>query len=270
MVAAARTEPDTAGARLASARERLGLSLDQVADQLKLDRHTVVALEAGDHHGIGATVFVRGFLRRYAALVGESAADIEALYARRPDAEARPDLSKTGMQRIEPAAFRPNLGVLPALIAALALAIAGAGWWAMWSKSHVRAPASSALPAPPAPVAATGASGPASAAAAATSPRAATEVKAAGLPGHQRLQLTFAGECWAEIYDARGIRLFFGFGHADATQEISGVAPFRLVLGNVDAVSLNVEGVSVSLPASVSGERVRILLSANGAVAAIP
>ena len=32
MSAAARTEPDTAGARLASARERQGLSLDQVAD----------------------------------------------------------------------------------------------------------------------------------------------------------------------------------------------------------------------------------------------
>ncbi len=84
MVAAVRTEPETAGARLASARERLGLSLDQVADHLKLDRHTVVALEEGDHRAIGAAVFVRGFLRRYAALVGEPPAEIEALYARRP------------------------------------------------------------------------------------------------------------------------------------------------------------------------------------------
>ena len=134
MSAAVRTEADTAGARLASARQRQGMSLDQVADHLKLDRHTVVALEEGDHRVIGASVFVRGFLRRYAALVGESPADIEALYALRPDAESRPDLSKIGMHRIEPEAFRPSLGVRPALITALALAIAGAGWWAMYSK----------------------------------------------------------------------------------------------------------------------------------------
>src|SRR3954469_4047108 len=123
MVAAARTEAETAGARLARARERAGMSLDQVAEHLKLDRHTVVALEEGDHRSIGAAVFVRGFLRRYAALVGEPAGEIEALYARRADAEEQPGLSKTAMHRIEPATFRPRLGVLPVLIAALALAI---------------------------------------------------------------------------------------------------------------------------------------------------
>ena len=96
MVAAARTEPDTAGARLASARERSACRVDQVADQLKLDPDTVMALEEGDHRAIGAAVFVRGFLRRYATLVGESPAEIEALYARRPDAESQPDLSQDG------------------------------------------------------------------------------------------------------------------------------------------------------------------------------
>jgi hypothetical protein len=45
----------------------LGLSLDQVADHLKLDRHGRCARE-GDHRAISAAVFVRGFLRRYAAL----------------------------------------------------------------------------------------------------------------------------------------------------------------------------------------------------------
>ena len=63
---------------MAIERERIGWALEQVADQLKLDRYTVVALEQDDYRAIGATVFVRGFLRRYAALVGESPAEIEA------------------------------------------------------------------------------------------------------------------------------------------------------------------------------------------------
>ena len=97
-------------------------------------RGTVVALEADDHRAIGAAVFVRGFLRRYAALVGEPAAEIEALYAKRPDAELRPDLSKTGMHRIAPAAQGSRLGLVPAVIAAVVLSIAGAVWWAMRAK----------------------------------------------------------------------------------------------------------------------------------------
>jgi cytoskeleton protein RodZ len=267
MVAAVRTEPDTAGARLASARERLGLSLDQVADHLKLDRHMVVALEEGDYRAIGASVFVRGFLRRYAALVGESASEIEALYAQLPDAEARPDLSKTGMQRIEPAAFRPSLGVLPALIAALVLAIAGAAWWAMWSKPHVAAPASNALPQPGAPASAAPGVAPT---VAASAELAAPEAKSVPLAGRRVLQLIFSGECWAEIYDARGVRLYFGFGHAGTTQELSGVAPFRITLANASAVTVAMEGVAIGLPTNVPGQRMHVLLSANGTVAPIP
>lgn len=225
MVAAVRTEPETAGARLASARERLGLSLDQVADHLKLDRHMVVALEEGDHRAIGAAVFVRGFLRRYAALVGESSAEIEALYARRPDAEAQPDLSKTGMHRIEPASFRPRLGVLPALIAALVLAIAGAAWWVLYARPHARPAPPAALPAAAAPAPPTGVGLPANDSAA-SAQLVPAETKPEALPGRHKLQLSFIGECWAEVYDARGVRLFSGFGHAGTSQELSGVAPF--------------------------------------------
>ncbi len=270
MVAAVRTEPETAGARLASARQRLGLSLDQVADHLKLDPDTVAALERGDHRAIGAAVFVRGFLRRYATLVGESAADIEALYAQQPDAEARPDLSKTGMHRIEPAAFRPRLGVWPALVAALALAVAGAGWWAMYSKPQRHTTAGSSLPAPGALAPAPPAQGPPVTAAGASAEPAAADARPESVPGRRKLQLNFTGECWAEIYDARGWRLFFGFGHAGTSLELSGVAPFRLVLGHGEAVALAMDGAPVSLPSGPPGQRVRILLGVNGAATALP
>ena len=266
-------DADSAGARLSRARARLGLSVEEVADQLKLDPHTIVALEADDHHAIGATVFVRGFLRRYAALVGESPAEIEALYARLPDSGFQPDLSKTGMHRIAPASFRPKIRPGPALVATLALIATGTAWWALRTRPAPVAPApASRQPIPAAAAGAPGATGatPAGdvavpATGAATTPDEPTVV----VPGRRRVRVAFSGECWAEIYDARGFRLFFGFGHAGTAQELSGVPPFRVVLANAEAVTLAVEGVAVSLPASAPGERVRILLGANGATTAL-
>jgi cytoskeleton protein RodZ len=269
MPAAVPKDADSAGARLARARARLGLSVDEVAEQLKLDPHTVVALEAGDFRSIGATVFVRGFLRRYAALVGEPAADIEALYSSLPGAESQPDLSRTGMHRIAPPRIRRRIGTVPALIAALVLVIAAAAWWAMRSRPAPLPQAASvvAIPAaPPAPIrtgqgSPVGAPGEPAATPAADTPWPATTIR-------RRVRLSFSGECWAELYDARGVRLFFGFGHAGTSQEFTGTPPFRAVLANVEAVSVALEGAPVQLPASAPGERVRISLAANGSVTA--
>jgi len=103
----------SAGARLAQARERLGLSQEQVADKLKLDTHTVVALEAGDYRVIGAAVFVRGFLRRYAQLVGDSPAEIEALYARQPGSSLAPDLARIAVHSDRRRQPRKAIGLWP-------------------------------------------------------------------------------------------------------------------------------------------------------------
>ncbi|MDE2220723.1 MAG: DUF4115 domain-containing protein [Gammaproteobacteria bacterium] len=268
MAGATGNESETAGARLAGARLRAGLTLEQVAEKLRLDRNTIVALEADDHRAIGAAVFVRGFLRRYAALVGEPAAEIEALYARRPDAELKPDLSKTGMHRIEPGAQGPKLGLVPAAIAAVVLSIAGAVWWAMRAKPQpytmVSEEQTQTLPA--APAAALPAAPVAGAATATPAPTGGAQP--APLP-RRHLQLQFSGECWVELYDARGFRLFFGFGHAGSTQELVGVPPFRFVLGNAAAVAVNFEGAPLALPETAPGARVRFQVNASGVVAGV-
>lgn len=295
---------DTAGARLARARTRASLTLDQVAEKLRLDRSTVAALESDDHSSIGAAVFVRGFLRRYASLVGESPAEIEALYAQRPDAVLRPDLSRTGMHRIEPDAHDRKLGLVPAVIAALVLGIIAAIWWAVHSKpqsytvvteEHVQAsaqpapaamsgaPSAPTTPAPgpaAAPLPSTGTSagppGAATAAPAAASPLAAASPSAATTPPAptpaprlKTLELSFSGESWVEIYDARGMRLFFGFGHTGTTQSLNGAPPFRFVLGNVPAVALSLGGAGVSLPEADPNARVHFTLNAAGTVAGV-
>ena len=58
------------GAGLRLAREQLGLTQQQAAEQLTVDVSVITALDADDFAALGADVFVKGHLRRYAALLG--------------------------------------------------------------------------------------------------------------------------------------------------------------------------------------------------------
>jgi cytoskeleton protein RodZ len=66
-----REEPvrESAGARLTAERRSLGLSLGDIARQLKLSVRQVEALERDDYAVFAGPVFVRGFLRNYAKLL---------------------------------------------------------------------------------------------------------------------------------------------------------------------------------------------------------
>ena len=59
----------TAGALLVAAREASGLSIDAVAQQLKLAPRQVRALEEGDYSHLPGRTFVRGFIKNYARLL---------------------------------------------------------------------------------------------------------------------------------------------------------------------------------------------------------
>jgi len=58
------------GAQLRAAREGLGLSIEEVADRLRLNEALVLAMEEDRFGLLGAPVFARGHLRNYTALVG--------------------------------------------------------------------------------------------------------------------------------------------------------------------------------------------------------
>lgn len=60
----------TPGEQLRAAREQQGLSVGDVARQLKLATRQVEAMERDDHAVLPGSVFVRGFLRNYARVVG--------------------------------------------------------------------------------------------------------------------------------------------------------------------------------------------------------
>ncbi len=60
------------GERLKIARESLELSVSDVAERLKLNAHKIEALERGDVADVATPVFVAGYLRSYARLLGLS------------------------------------------------------------------------------------------------------------------------------------------------------------------------------------------------------
>ena len=81
----------TAGAKLKAAREAAGLSLDAVAQQLKLAPRQVKALEDDDWQRLPGRTFVRGFARNYARFVR---LDPDALLALLPAPDTTPSLER--------------------------------------------------------------------------------------------------------------------------------------------------------------------------------
>ena len=76
----------TAGAMLAAARARAGLSIDAVAQQLKLGVRQVQAIEEDNFAALPGRTFVRGFVRNYARLLK---LDGDAVLAALPGSSAR-------------------------------------------------------------------------------------------------------------------------------------------------------------------------------------
>ena len=88
---AAAPAPRSIGERLRAGRERAGLSVAAAAEKLHLDPKVIEALEADRFAELGASVYVRGHLRRYADFVGEPGVElVERLHARAKRARRRP------------------------------------------------------------------------------------------------------------------------------------------------------------------------------------
>jgi len=64
------------GQQLIAARERWGMSRQQVASTLRLPDNVIAALEGEDYRGLPPAAFVRGYLSGYARLVGLDASEL--------------------------------------------------------------------------------------------------------------------------------------------------------------------------------------------------
>ena len=240
------------GARLRDAREKAGLSLAQAAESLHLDPRTLEALEAEDFAALGADVYVRGHLRRYAELIGESPAQLQELYARSARA-AHPDLTRIPHREPGRGAARLVRGSLQGLAGFALFALL---WWLLTTPGEKPQPlATAALPA----------SG-----AAAT--QASAGAAALPAPGATQLGLKFSGLSWVEVSDASGRRLLQGlYAAGSAPRTVSGAPPLRVVLGNAAAVGLRVNDQPLALAGLVRHDgSARLLIEGDGRTMAAP
>jgi cytoskeleton protein RodZ len=234
------------GARLRAARERRGLTTLQAAEKLHVDARVLEALEAENFGALGADVYARGHLRRYAELVGESPAQLQDLYASAGPA-ARPDLTRIPRGERSPESARL---MLPALLTVVGLAFAGLLWWVLTlpgAKPHVLPPPPAMAQTPGAAEAPEEASG--AAGAAVLVPPAATGAPAQAARAGPTLAFRFTGNSWVQVTDARGRVLLDGLQAPGSSRSVSGAAPLHVVLGNAPVVALEVNG----QPASVTG-----------------
>jgi cytoskeleton protein RodZ len=226
------------GVRLRAARERRGLTTLQAAEKLHVDARVLESLEADNFAPLGADVYVRGHLRRYAELIGESPHELQDLYARTGPV-VQPDLTRIARGERPPDSAR---FMMPALLTIVALTLAGILWWALTTPGATP----HALPPPPAESAA---GEPSDAAATAAPPVAPPQPAASAAPGGAALTLHFTGASWAQVADAHGKLLLDGMQPAGSSRSLSGPAPLRVVLGNAPQVTVEVGG----RPASLEG-----------------
>ncbi|HXO16046.1 MAG TPA: helix-turn-helix domain-containing protein, partial [Steroidobacteraceae bacterium] len=241
---------------LRGAREHQGLTVVQAAEQLHVDARTLEALEAEDFAALGADVYVRGHLRRYAELIGESPAELQELYASSRQA-ARPDLTR--IARRERGGGGARL-VLPALLGLAGVALVVLLWWVLSTPGERPQPLAVAPP-----------SATADAATGTTAAGAADEAAPAASAGATQLALKFAALSWAEVSDASGRRLLQGLYAPGSARTLSGAAPLRVILGNAPAVALRVNDQPVKLAGLVRHDgSARLLIDGDGRTTAAP
>jgi cytoskeleton protein RodZ len=278
--------PKSIGERLRAGRERSGLSIAAAAEKLHLDAKVIEALEADRFAELGASVYVRGHLRRYGDFVGEPGAELVNSYTAREARPAPPDLTRVphAERRADPRRLvTPLVGLSCAVVLLVAI------WWVLRG-AHTGAPngaadTASALPTPvlqPAdPAQASKASGiatpvamtsstpvPAADKAPATAADTAVPPKKEEAPVREtRLRLDLTNDSWIEIYDSQGQKLFYDVASAGSVQTVSGRGPLRVVLGNSAGVVVEVDGQSREIPANAAdGEGARFVVNRSGSL----
>lgn len=252
------SEGPRGGERLAEARRKQQISILEIAKELHLDEAKVRALERNDFDVLGAAVFAKGHLRKYAETVGVNTDDVLADYYKMTRAADLPPVVASRprvRQEISPGPW--------IALGAVILVGAAAYWWffmrpeAAISETEIQ-PAPIEEPAPESDLTDEGSGGdddavPAGdadaeepgermAEPAAASPEPLPTENPAVDDGLTRLAVSFTGDCWTEITDADGRRLFFEMGRAGRTVDLSGSAPISVLFGNVENVSLTVNG----------------------------
>lgn len=278
------------GAQLAQARVDLRLTHAEVAAKLHLASLQIQALEEDDYRSLPGATYVRGYLKSYALLLGLTPGPILDAYARLTAAPATADF-RTIAPHKEITSRHHQVRFVTYIVALLVVGLAAA-WW---QGRDTRPPNPLLAPPEEQPAATTSDAGPATdrpfetgkpveepsliaepAPAPATgkpeplppTARTPTPVPAAIIPPpiitgpRAKLVLQTEQDSWADIRDARQVKLLYETVAAGRTVTLEGVAPLSIFLGNAAGVRLDYNGQAVDVARHKRGMMARFTLDA--------
>jgi len=238
------------GLELRQARERRGLSLQQLSNTTKISPRVLQAIEAADEDRLPAPVFTRSFVRTYAREVSLDPDDTMRRYFEQftppaavvtvePGAAPVIAASTPDEPRWSPAdAIRGRFGTAAVLTVVALLAIF------LGTRNHTRAKSAATQAAAPAVVSTTGAPStpPAQAAPVATSGTAAAP------PASLHLAIATTGPCWvqATVNGAPVLAKLLGAGDK---RDVDTTSDVRLRIGDPSAFTFSINGA----PAAIRG-----------------
>jgi cytoskeleton protein RodZ len=277
------------GERLRKAREEADIDINEMAGRLRLTSSQLEDIEAGRLDQFGASIYARGYVANYARLLGLR---VEPLMEQLDMADDEPPLKVTTAGPAAGQRLAENIARVATYAVGTVVLALPVLWWAsegsldalFGEPSVVSAQAESAesgvdadepvterdrepertpeddaerkrddepLMASMGMMRSSRDKEPEPVEAAAVESETVTE------PVPDRLVLEMHGDSWVEIRDSAGSRLEYDLLEADTTHEYTGSAPYRVLIGNAEGVSVRYNGEPVETAPFVQGNLAR-------------
>lgn len=276
------------GLQLTRARQKNGLSTEQVGQQLKLPIAIVDAMEREDWQRLGAPLYVRSYLGSYLRLLGLPAELAERVASGASSPRLVSMASRSRMRHTFDRSLRNLVYLVMTAVLVVPVVLVVRHYQAADRPASLTlepdavlreagalddgAPAGPAVTPPPALADAATApvDAPAAPAPAATpAPLRPDAVMASIVPAAATgdgLLLRFRGESWVDVVDARGQRIERGLVAAGQERRFGPGQVARITLGNADAVDVLAGGRAVDLAPFRSANVARFAVSSSGEI----
>ncbi|MHC9511109.1 RodZ domain-containing protein [Kangiella sp. M94] len=284
------------GSLLKQARERAGISIDDVSQKLKLTRQTIISIESDDYSPDLPVTFYRGYLRNYAELLNVDDDDIVENfdnYCKRSNLFTSPEHSLATIELEKPLTSGnwmvkvvTTLIVLVLAFSIYYLLVEKKVWQQFTSSITASSEEETILPMGQSEEVAQIAIEESTELSTDTPPQeqstpalddsellsesleveeaapanaaAETATNAAGASGE--LVLVFSDDCWVRITDANGKVLALGIKKGGTSMSLSGPTPIQLTLGKPSAVQLSYQNEPIDLSSYPDTRAARLTL----------
>ena len=241
--------PESPGQTLKRARERAGVTLEDLAAQIKLNKATLEALEADDFETLRESVYVRGYYRKVAKVLPVSDQVLIAAYDARVRPSAPPPPKRVplagGMGTTTTSRTGNPNGLYLAVGAGLFFGLVvwlGSGSEPAKPTSTVVSLTPADVEPAPAPVEPMTADPATNDAPATTAPVTGAVAVPATAPALTELVMSFSEASWVRVEDSRNKTLLIGLVRAGERKSLQGETPYTVFIGNAQKVKVEFGG----------------------------